>query len=259
MEPTIGRRRALAGIGSVGLAALLAACTREPDGAQTDTSVPTTGGGTATVQPRTTAGSDLAQLFKDASTCALTPEQTEGPYYFDVDSIRGDIREDRTGTPLRLAVRVMDADGCTPVSNAVVDIWHCDATGLYSGFESASTGGGAGNGRTDQKTYLRGAQVTNVDGIVEFRTIYPGWYQGRTVHIHTKVHLTASSVMTTQLYFDDAITDQVYAAAPYNTRPDRTTRNSDDGIVGRGGASTTLTLSRDGDGYLGLITLGVAA
>jgi len=258
MDQTIGRRSALAGIGSVGLAALLAACTSEPDGATTDTTVPTTGGATATVQPQTTAGADLRQLFRNASTCSLTPEQTEGPYYFDVDSIRSDIREDRTGTPLRLAVRVMDSDGCTPVSNAVVDIWHCDATGLYSGFESASSGG-AGNGRTDQKTYLRGAQVTNADGIVEFRTVYPGWYRGRTVHIHTKVHLTASSAMTTQLYFDDSITDQVYAAAPYNTRPGRETRNPDDGIFRGGGGATTLSLSREGSGYLGLITLGVAA
>ena len=149
----------------------------------------TTDGGTTTVEPKTRTGTATADLFGDSSSCTLTVEQTEGPYYFDADSIRSDIREDREGTRLRLAIRVRDADSCEPLKNAVVDLWHCDALGSYSGFEAASGGGPGGGGRTDDEKYLRGAQVTNADGIVEFVTVYPGWYQGRTVHIHGKVHV----------------------------------------------------------------------
>ncbi len=98
-----------------------------------------------------------------------------------------------------------DAGSCEPLENAVVDTWHCDATGLYSGFESASTGR-PGGGRSDEETYLRGAQATNEDGIVQFRTIYPGSYRCRTVHIHAKVHLDRQTVLTSQLFFADRFT-----------------------------------------------------
>ncbi len=112
------------------------------------------------------------------SSCEATAELTEGPYYFDADALRSDIREDREGVTLRLGIRVRSAGDCAPIKDAVVDIWHCDAGGVYSGFE-------AGEG----ERYLRGTQVTNADGVAEFTTIYPGWYRGRTVHIHAKVHL----------------------------------------------------------------------
>jgi protocatechuate 3,4-dioxygenase beta subunit len=248
------RRRALVSLGTVGLGSLLVACTR--DGGTGATSVPTSTGATATVQPQT-ASSALADLFEGAASCTATAQQSEGPFYFDVNSIRSDVREDRAGVPLRLGIRVQDAAACSAIANAVVDIWHCDAGGLYSGFESASQGGGGG--RTDQETYLRGAQVTNAQGIVEFRTVYPGWYGGRTVHIHTKVHLDANRVLTTQLYFDEAVNAAVFARAPYTARPGRTTFNNDDSLFASGGGtSPVLTLSREGDGYLGLITIGVA-
>ena len=155
---SMDRRAALGAVGTVGLSALLAACTRPvatpattapattaatgtatSAGATPTVEVPTTEGETATVQPESTTGGDLAALFAGAGSCTLTTELTEGPYYFDVDAIRTDIREDREGTLLRLGVRVTDAAaGCTPIANAVVDIWHCDALGSYSGFESAS-------------------------------------------------------------------------------------------------------------------------
>lgn len=183
----------------------------------------------------------------------LTPSQTEGPYYIDVDKIRSDIREDRVGTRLRVAARVVGADGCTPIKDAVFEIWHCDAGGLYSGFEAASTGG-PGGGATDQTRYLRGAQVTNADGIAELTSIYPGWYRGRTAHIHLKVFVSNTEVLTSQLYFDDSLSDRVYASAPYSAMGRRDVTNANDGIFA---SQTVMTVKKDGDGYLGLITLGV--
>src|SRR5688500_10762368 len=154
----LSRRQALAGLGSVSLGAVLAACGSDDDDNE------------AAAPAETTEGTE----FDSAATCTQTAELTEGPFYFDVDKIRSDIREDREGAELRLGIRVRDAADCSPLSDAVVDIWHCDATGNYS---------------ADGETYLRGAQVTAKDGVAEFTTIYPGWYPGRTVHIHAKVHI----------------------------------------------------------------------
>lgn len=234
MSHRIDRRRALAAFGTVSLGALLSAC--GDDGAPT--TVATTEGSTATVQPQTGAGGDL---FEGAGACRVTTEQAEGPFYFDADSIRSDIREDREGRPLRLAFRVRDAESCEPIANAVVDIWHCDAGGVYSGFD-------AGEG----ERFLRGAQVTNREGIVEFLTIYPGWYPGRTPHIHAKVHLDRRTVLTTQVYFDDEASDRVYAKAPY--APGRDATNGGDGIFDE---SLLLTLREDGDGHLGALGFDV--
>lgn len=256
MTAAVNRRQALTTIGTIGAGALLAACGAGDDNAAESTSASsgsstTAGGGTTT--PSSTVGSGV---FDGAASCTLTPELTEGPYYFDVDSIRRDIREDRQGVTLRLAIRVRDATACTPLPDAVVDVWHCDATGLYSGFEAASTGGPGDSGRTDAETYLRGAQVTNADGIVEFVTIYPGWYRGRTVHIHAKVHLDSSTVLTTQLFFDETVTERVYEQDPYAFDDGRDTFNDTDGIFDE---SLILTLTEQGDGYLGAISFDVAA
>jgi protocatechuate 3,4-dioxygenase beta subunit len=235
------RRQILAAGGTIGLSTLLAACTGSTTGSTVGSAtVPTSEGSSATVSPQTSS----SVTFPDADSCTLTPEETEGPYYFDVDSVRSDIREDRPGTPLRLAMRVRDA-ACKPIPNAVVDIWHCDAGGEYSGFQ-----GGSG------KTYLRGAQVTNAGGVVEFLTIYPGWYQGRAVHIHFKVHLDRTTVLTSQLYFDEKISDAVYANQPYTGHSGRRTGNGQDGIFDE---ANLLTLSQDGAGYLGVMTVGVKA
>lgn len=196
-------------------------------------------------------------MFDDAAQCRVTPVAIEGPYYIDVDKIRSDIREDREGRKLRVAARILASDGCTPVRDAVFEIWHCDSAGLYSGFESASTGGGSAGpqgGIADAKRYLRGAQITNAEGIAEITTIYPGWYRGRTVHIHAKVFISSREVLTTQLYFDDALNGTVYASAPYKAHAGRDTFNDDDSIFS---AQTILTTSKDGDGYLGLIGIGV--
>jgi protocatechuate 3,4-dioxygenase beta subunit len=248
----LSRRRALGASGVVGLGALIASCARsEPS--TTTAAVPTTTGGSATVLPQTTTSAATTELFGNSASCTLTPQETEGPYYFNVDSIRGDIREDRPGTPLRLAMRVQDA-ACAPIANSVVDIWHCDAGGSYSGFESASQGG-PGGGRTDQKTYLRGAQVTNADGIVQFATVYPGWYRGRTVHIHFKVHLDKRTLLTSQLYFDENVTSKVYTQAPYSVHTGRDRFNRDDSIFDD---SLIMTLREETGGYLGIMSVNVA-
>jgi len=252
MTRKIDRRRALATFGTVSLGGLLAACGGDDDRTG---SVTTDEGGTATVEPKTSPSGTASEQFDASATCTVTPELTEGPFYFDVDAIRSDIREDREGTPLRLAVRVRDADSCEPIENAVVDIWHCDAVGTYSGFEAASQGGpGGGGGPTDEETYLRGAQVTNSEGIVRFTTIYPGWYRGRTVHIHAKVHLDKRTVLTTQLFTNQAFDERVHAAGPYAEDAGRDTFNDGDGIYEDG---LEMTLSEDGDGVLGVMTFDV--
>jgi protocatechuate 3,4-dioxygenase beta subunit len=185
----------------------------------------------------------MVELLDKSGSCSLSPQETEGPYYLDVNSIRRDVRQGRPGTPLRLGVRVREAQSCRPIEGAVVEIWHCDASGVYSGFES-----GAG------KTFLRGGQVTNSKGIAEFVTVYPGWYQGRTVHIHTKVHLDNTTVLTTQLYFDEDVTAVVYRRSPYSRRTGRDTFNSNDGIFDE---AMLLRLARRGGDHLGAINLEV--
>jgi protocatechuate 3,4-dioxygenase beta subunit len=193
-------------------------------------------------------------------SCVLTPEQTEGPYYIANERIRRDITERRPGAALVLRLKVVDASTCRPIKGALVEIWHCDAGGLYSGFVSASASGpgaGAGPGPTDKRTFLRGGQRTDAAGTAIFKTIYPGWYRGRTVHIHVKVHVGGSIVHTGQLYFPDKLTDTVYATTPYSKRPGRDTRNANDSIFGAGGASSTLRLAHGGSGYSGTITMGV--
>ena len=254
---TINRRQAIGALGVVSLSSLLAAC---GDGSDSAGQVTTTDGSTATVETKSPTPAGTASRlspadFDSASTCQVTTEQIEGPYYFDVDAIRSDLREDREGTLLRLGVRVRDAASCEPIENAVVDIWHCDATGLYSGFESASQGGpGGGSGPADDETYLRGAQATNADGIAEFKTIYPGWYRGRTTHIHAKVHLDRTTVLTTQFYTSKEVDDQVYVRAPYNEDPGRDTFNDTDFLYVPDGQ---LTLTKDGDVVTGVITVDV--
>ena len=196
-----------------------------------------------------------------AVSCVLTPEQTEGPYYIPREKVRKNIAEHRPGAPLILRLTVVDAATCRPIKGAAVDIWHCDAAGIYSGFESASAGGAPGGnaGPTDKDTFLRGIQRTDARGYCEFDTIYPGWYRGRTTHIHVKVHVGGTVVHTGQLYFPDTLTDKVYQTGPYRARAAaRDTRNNTDSIYLNGGPLSTLTMKRTGlAGYTGTIALGV--
>jgi protocatechuate 3,4-dioxygenase beta subunit len=184
----------------------------------------------------------------DAVACVLTPEQTEGPYYIPKERVRRNITDGHPGTPLTLRLAVVDARTCRPIKGAAVDVWHADAAGVYSGFDA-----GAGS-----RTFMRGIQRTDAKGLAVFRTVYPGWYAGRTVHIHVKVHVGGRVVHTGQLYFRDALTDAVYRKAPYSKRPNRDTRNADDPIFDNGGRRSMLTVRRHSAGYTGSIRMGVS-
>jgi protocatechuate 3,4-dioxygenase beta subunit len=241
-DAVLSRRKALALLGAVGLGAA-AACTGSSSGTRAGTR-------SASTSPASTASSG-------APGCVLTPEATEGPYYLDLNRVRSDITDGRPGTPLDLAITVMDARSCTPISGAAVDIWHCDAGGVYSGFGAASPGRGAAS-KTDDQVFLRGTQLTTNAGASRFHTIYPGWYPGRAVHIHVKVHAGGSVVHTGQLYFDDALTNSVYKVAPYSAHGTPDTRNSSDSIFRDSGAAASVVKTDvAASGYAAAITLGV--
>ena len=191
------------------------------------------------------AGDGPAGIASGAISCVLTPELTEGPYYVRGEKVRRDITEGRPGVPLSLALTVVDASTCKPVKGASVDIWHCDALGVYSGVQ-----GNIG-------TFMRGVQRTDASGLVQFTTVYPGWYNGRAVHIHVKVHVGGSVVHTGQFFFDDALTDVVYKQAPYSSRGARDVRDSNDSIYRNGGSKSLLGVTKSGNGYIGRITMGV--
>lgn len=187
-------------------------------------------------------------------SCIVRPEQTEGPYFVDERLHRSDLRADpsngqlRPGTPLALTLLISrrDAGGCAPLTGAQVDVWHCDALGIYSDVRDPHFS-------TIGQTFLRGYQVTDERGEARFMTIYPGWYEGRTVHIHMKIRTVPQSrrsyEFTSQLYFDDDLTDRVYTAPPYAARGPRHARNLDDRIFRRGGDQLMLAPTPTEDGY----------
>ncbi|ROQ81274.1 dioxygenase-like protein [Streptomyces sp. CEV 2-1] len=243
----------------------------------------------------------------------LTSETTEGPYYIDADKIRKDITEDKEGIPMTLRLKVIDSDTCKPLKRAAVDIWHCDALGVYSGYESMSTGGpggpgggtppsgaptdaptgaptgtpptggpggpggggGGGGGHsepTDDERYLRGTQLTDQHGYVEFRTIFPGWYQGRAVHIHTKVHVGGRmtdagyegghTCHTGQFFFAESAVLDSAKAEPYSASTTTRTILTEDTIYDQSGVTGGLMKlsyrkNHMARGVVGSITMGV--
>ncbi|MEU9893346.1 intradiol ring-cleavage dioxygenase [Streptomyces phaeochromogenes] len=249
---------------------------------------------------QTKKGASPTASSTSSETCyKLTSETTEGPYYIDADKLRQDITEDREGIPLTLRLKVIDNETCKPIRNAAVDIWHCDALGLYSGYEDSSSGGGGGTPPsgtptdvpsgtptgappgggggghqepTDDKRYLRGTWKTDKQGFVTFKTVFPGWYQGRCVHIHTKVHVGGTwtdagyeggnTCHTGQFFFDE---ESVLASAevePYSTSTTERTTLTEDTIYdqsGTAGGLLKLKYKKNGiaKGVLGSITMGV--
>jgi protocatechuate 3,4-dioxygenase beta subunit len=239
--------------------AALAACS---DGAESggapDTTVTRPAGGPPTTAAPVAPSSALSAADFDAlRTCRLFPEKTAGPFPLDEQFDRRDITEGVDGQPLRLGLRVID-ESCGPVAGAAVEVWHTDATGDYSAF--VDNGGGKDDGAGT--TFLRGTQTAGDDGIVEFLTIYPGWYRGRAVHIHLRVHLDDRTVLTSQLFFDEDYTASVYRDPPYADFGLPDTSNAADGIAGDPASEGTLlaTVAADtanGPGTLGLLNLGI--
>jgi protocatechuate 3,4-dioxygenase beta subunit len=225
--PLFARRDVVLGSGVIGLASLpMLACAQQRPAPH--------GGGRLIV----------------GDTCPVTPEQIEGPFYFDPRLVRQDIAEGRPGLPFRLRLQIVEAADCTPSARARIDIWHCDAAGAYSGYDSE---------RTQGERWLRGTQLADGDGVAEFQTIYPGWYQGRAPHVHVKAWLANGRQLTSQLYFPDALSGSVYAEGVYAERRGRWLRNGDDGIFrSLDGAAPVARVERGPAGYDGAIVLSLA-
>ncbi|MEO8341615.1 MAG: intradiol ring-cleavage dioxygenase [Nitrospirota bacterium] len=195
-------------------------------------------------------------------SCMARPEQTEGPYFVDERLHRADIRSDptdariRPGTPLALTLLIsrLNSGDCQPLPGAQVDLWHCDALGVYSDVQDPDF-------TTLGQKFLRGYQITDARGEVRFVTVYPGWYPGRTVHIHFKIRTAPlaqrSFEFTSQLYFDDELTDRVYAAPPYAAKGPRIVRNQHDWIFRRGGDRLMLETTTTTDGYAASFAIGL--
>jgi protocatechuate 3,4-dioxygenase beta subunit len=240
--------------------------------------------------------SSPTETVADESCYLLTAETTEGPYYLDYDLFRKDITEDRTGIPLDLQLKVIDSATCRPVKHAAVDIWHCDALGVYSGYTAVGSGGGGpaptgpppsgtptgtptgappsggpggGGGHatpTDDLTYLRGSGLTDRHGVAAFRTVFPGWYRGRCVHIHVKVHIGGTlsddgyeggnTAHTGQLFFAEKAVLAAAEVEPYSTSTTtRTTLDEDTIYPGNGAQGGLLHLQY----HKGHIAKGVRA
>lgn len=202
----------------------------------------------------TTARSQPLMQLKPS--CVLTPQAIEGPYYFDPKLERADITEGHPGAPLELAFVVMDAASCQPLGAARVDVWHARADGLYSGYR------GQGDDHatdTSGTAFMRGSQTTDGQGRVRFRTVYPGWYEGRTTHIHFKVFVDTRNVLTGQMYFPDALSQYLYGnVGAYRRQRARDTFNADDGIAlmdkTRGGF---CDIREEADRYVATLVVGV--
>ncbi|HEX9362974.1 MAG TPA: intradiol ring-cleavage dioxygenase [Candidatus Dormibacteraeota bacterium] len=242
LTATISRRRMLIAGGGAVVSAALAACGL---------------GRTSPVTTPTASGVPVA-----TPACIVTPAETEGPYFVDERLNRADITTDpsdgsvRPGTPLTLTLTVARVGSqCTALQGAQVDVWHCDALGQYSDVAAENSVG---------KRFLRGYQTTDANGAVTFNTIYPGWYRGRAVHIHFKVRTFSgaqkSFEFTSQIFFDDAVSDEAYQQAPYSSRGSRDTRNAADMVYtsnGNSGAQLLANVSKAGSGYRATFAIGI--
>jgi protocatechuate 3,4-dioxygenase beta subunit len=235
-------------------------------GAWASRQVGITGGGTPRASAATPSEGAPQTAVADQAVpaCVVTPQLTEGPYFVDEQLFRYDIRSDPTtgevkdGAPLYLTFNVYQVGNgaCGPLAGAVVDVWQCDALGVYSDVSDPGF-------NTKGQKFLRGAQTTDESGTAQFLLIYPGWYQGRTVHTHFKVRThpdaAAGYEFTSQVFYDDALSDQVFTQMPYAAKGPRGTRNSNDGIFQQGGDVLLLDVqpSADGQGYMATFEVGV--
>ena len=248
----LSRRDALKLLG-LGSAAFLAACAA-PEGNSTPVPTSVSTLASSTQVPASTS---------TALDCVVRPEMTIGPYFVDDQLDRSDIRSEpsdnsvKEGVPLTIAIGVFDVanSSCTPITDAQIDIWHCDAQGMYSGVSDQGF-------NTEGQKFLRGYQLTDATGKGQFLTIYPGWYSGRAVHIHFTIRTTGADgndyQFTSQFFFDDTLTDQVHALEPYASKGQRDTRSTDDNIYNSGGDQLLLNLQGDNsNGYTAAINIGL--
>jgi protocatechuate 3,4-dioxygenase beta subunit len=226
----LSRREAIAIIGAAGAA--LAACS----------------GASPTSPTQATATSVTTTTPASAAACVVTPSETAGPFPSIALPVRSDVREDRTGLPLNLAITVVNAGAnCAPVTNANVEIWHCDAAGNYSEYGSLAAA-----------TWLRGIQPVDASGVARFTTVYPGWYGGRATHIHIEVFVDNRSVMTSQICFPEEINSAVYTTGVYAARGQNPTKNSNDGIFADGFTSELATMTGNtSSGYNATFQVGI--
>ena len=203
-----------------------------------------------------------AARAESGATCVERPRHIEGPYFVDAALRRSDIRSDprtgatRDGVPLRLTFRVSNLDGgrCLPLTGAQVDVWHCDANGLYSDSEDWQKS-------TLGQRFLRGYQLTDRKGLASFTTIYPGWYPNRAVHIHFKIRTHQRDgdgrEFTSQIYFDDQLTDAIHAEAAYARHGPRKVRNNRDLLFLFRGSQLVLPLREEKKGYSGTFDIAL--
>lgn len=243
----LSRRELLSLLGATGAGLLAAACAPAAPNVPDTTQVMATATPLPAAATPATTGAAAAQV--PVPTCVVRPETTSGPFYVDVGTLRTDAREDRDGAPLLLTFNVAQISGnsCTPLPGALVEIWHCDANGQYSGVVDR-TGDARG------QTWLRAAQVTDDTGLVTFTTIYPGWYPGRAVHIHFSIRPTEGTIFTSQLFFPEEFTDQVFVQEPYAARGQRNRLNGNDGIYR---AELLLDPVESADGYAATFPIGI--
>jgi protocatechuate 3,4-dioxygenase beta subunit len=190
-------------------------------------------------------------------SCVLTPEAGEGPFYLDPKLLRSDITSGQAGAPLGLSLQVVRAGDCATLSGARVDVWHADALGLYSGYAKQSGVGGISTEPAVGKQYLRGTQVTDAKGNVQFRTIFPSWYGGRTPHVHFKVFLMNKEVVASQIFFPDEINKEVFSQwEPYRRHASKRTAFNDNDPIKQG---VYAEVARQSGSYAATAVLVVAS
>jgi protocatechuate 3,4-dioxygenase beta subunit len=251
----LSRREVLALMGSGTVAVAVAACSpgSSASGGVTSTA---SSGAAASATPAASAGAGASSL----PSCVVVPELTEGPYYVNENLDRSDIRIDTAdgsvseGAVLGIdwVVSQVDGNACIPLEGVLVDVWHCDALGVYSDV-----------GSEQGHDFLRGYQQTDSSGKATITTVYPGWYQGRAVHIHFKIRTDANAAsgleFTSQLFFDDALSAQVYSSGVYASKGTPDQLNASDGIYQQSQGLTKLDVAKDGDGYKATFEIAIQA
>ncbi len=260
----LSRREILGLFGAAG-AAFLVACSGDDEPAQPTSSE--TGSAAAPTATAAVSGGNASVSATATATsipsCVVLPDLTEGPYFVDTQLDRSDIRSDPTtgaiseGAELTLTLNVLSVDGgsCAPMSGAMVDIWQCDALGVYSGVQDNAQGF-----NTVNQKFLRGFQMSGANGQVKFTTVYPGWYPGRATHIHFKIR-KGNEEFTSQFFIDDTLSNEINnTLAPYSQKgANGRTQNATDGIYRQSNGMLLLDVQKNGNPYAATFDIGIQA